>query len=175
MSPVYDFSVLRQLRKREGLTIGRITSRAGVSGAAISKLERNKLSPGLDTLFRLGKVFGMTATDLLSLAENRTAQRAQASRHVSDDFTFDAVAFSNVRLFLGRADKGGTVSKPEIHLDDYEVCWVLRGKVLLSLPDEKYSLGQGEAVQFDAILEHTYCAIEDCEILIAHVRKGKRF
>ena len=70
---------------------------------------------------------------------------------------------------------GARVSRPEIHGDDYEVCWVRRGHVRLSLPDERHELGPGEALQFDAILEHTYEALEPSEVVILHLHKGKRF
>ena len=36
-------------------------------------------------------------------------------------------------------------------------------------------LGAGEAIQFDALLEHRYKALEDTRLLIAHIQKGKRF
>jgi transcriptional regulator with XRE-family HTH domain len=172
---MYDFSVLRGLRKREGLTIQEVSGRARVSPAVISKLERNRTLADLATLFKLGRVFGVTAADLLALAESRTAQRTSASRHVSGDFTFDAVRYSNVQCLHGQARKRGRVSRPEIHRDDYEVCWVLRGAVRIALPNERHVLKAGQAVQFDAVFEHTYQAIEDCEILILHLPKGKRF
>ena len=72
--PVYDFSVLRELRKREGMTIAALSKRSGISSAVISKLERNQTLAELDTLYRLSKVYGLTATDLLALAESRIAQ-----------------------------------------------------------------------------------------------------
>jgi transcriptional regulator with XRE-family HTH domain len=78
---MYDFSVLRQLRKREGLTIADLSSRSGVSPAVISKLERNQTSAELPTLFYLGRAFGMNATDLLMLAESRTAHRSKETQH----------------------------------------------------------------------------------------------
>ena len=39
---MYDFSFLRQLRKRDDLTIGAVSARSGISAAVISKLERNQ-------------------------------------------------------------------------------------------------------------------------------------
>jgi mannose-6-phosphate isomerase-like protein (cupin superfamily) len=67
------------------------------------------------------------------------------------------------------------VSNPEIHHDDLEVCWVLRGRIRVQLPHEQPVIKAGECVQFDAILQHSYEVIEDCQILILHLKKGKRF
>ncbi|RKX92599.1 MAG: hypothetical protein DRZ90_13690, partial [Spirochaetes bacterium] len=40
-SVFYDFSILRNLRKRSGFTIADVSEKSGVSQAVISKLERN--------------------------------------------------------------------------------------------------------------------------------------
>ncbi|MBN1676579.1 MAG: helix-turn-helix domain-containing protein [Kiritimatiellae bacterium] len=171
---MYDFTVLRTLRKRRGLTIADISDQSGVSQAVISRLERNQTMAELETLFKLGRVFGMNPSELLALAESQTGQLKKSSVHVSDDFRFQEVSYSNVRCLIGAAKKGGKVHKPRVHEDDYEVCWVLEGRVRFYLPNETYDLEAGDALQFDAILEHTYEALDDCRLLILHLRKGKR-
>src|SRR5882672_8779493 len=92
---IYDFSVLRSLRKQHDLTIEQVAGRSGISSAVISKLERNQSVAELETLFRLAHVFDMTATDLLALTEKRTSQRAAAVSHVGGDFIFKEVMYGN--------------------------------------------------------------------------------
>ncbi len=172
---VYDFSVLRTLRKRDGLTIAALSERSGVSPAVISKLERNQTSAELSTLFSLGRAFGLSATDLICLAESRTAHRVGESSHTTGGFAFREIRYGNLRLLFGEGRAGGKAQKPEIHGDDFETCWVLEGCVSVTLPDEKHVLKAGECIQFDAVLEHTYEVIEDARILIVHMKKEKRF
>jgi len=172
---MYDFEILRELRKRAGWTIDELSARTGVSPAVISKLERNQTSAELATLFSLSRAFDMNTTDLLLLAESRTAHRTSESSHRSGAFTFRDIQYGNIRALLGEAKAGGKVSNPEIHHDDLEVCWVLRGCIRLQLPHENPVIKAGECVQFDAILEHAYEVMEDCQILILHLKKGKRF
>ncbi|MEI6035271.1 MAG: helix-turn-helix domain-containing protein [Verrucomicrobiae bacterium] len=174
-SPMFDFSVLRGLRKRDGLSIEQVSKSSGVSAAVISKLERNQTSAELSTLFRLGRVFGINTTELISLAESRTAQLARSTTRQSGAFHFKEIAYGNARLLFGSAPGGATVSRPEIHRDDYEICWVLSGKVEINLPHERHVIEAGGGIQFDAILDHTYAALEACQVIIAHLRKGKRF
>lgn len=171
----YDFSVLRELRKHHGMTIGEVSGRSGISGAVISKLERNQSMAEVDTLFRLGRVFGMNAADLLALAESRTAHKKGAVPHASNGFTFNEVDYANVRCLHGTAKAGSTVSRPEIHRDDFEVCWVLCGHLRITLSSEMHDLKQGDALQFDAILPHSYEALTDVEVIILHLVKPKRF
>jgi transcriptional regulator with XRE-family HTH domain len=172
---MFDFAILRQLRQREGWTLASLAARAGVSTAVISKLERNQTAAELSTLFSLSRAFGLSVTDLLQLAEARTAHRSRERARQSGAFAFRQVSYGNVRALLGRARAGATVSTPEIHRDDYEMCWILSGRVRVALPHERHDLAAGDCVQFDAVLEHTYEVIEDCEILILHLRKDKRF
>lgn len=172
---MYDFSILRSLRKRENLNIADVSEKSGVSAAVISKLERNQTVAELETLYKLSHVFGLNPSDLLAIAETRSAQKTNASVHSADGFKFREIRYGNIRSLLGDAKSGAKVSRPKIHQDDYELCWVLSGKLAFYLPNEHFELTAGEAIQFDALLEHTYEAIEDCQILIIHIRKNKRF
>lgn len=170
----YDFSILRNLRKAQGFTIADIAQASGISTAVISRIERNQAVPELDTLFRLGKAFGITATNLLGLAEFRTAQTTSSQHYVSGGFQFQNINFTNLQCFLGSALAGGTVNRPEVHQNDHEVCWVLQGSIEMMLNEERHVLKEGDAIQFDAVLTHTYKALSDCRILTIHIHKGKQ-
>lgn len=172
---IYDFSVLRGLRKREGLTIGQVAERSGVSTAVISKLERNQTTAELETLYKLARVFQMSASDLIGLAEARLAHKIDSTRYEHDGFDFEKISYANASCFYGHANKGAEVKRPEIHHDDFEICWVVEGSIELSLPSEKQIISAGSAIQFDAILEHSYQALEDSKFIIMHIRKDNRF
>ncbi len=179
MSPeqesICNFMVLRDLRKREHLSIAELSERSGVSASVISKLERNQSSAEMDTLYRIARVFGMTLSDLISLAENQTAHLVREEKYKSGDFQFNRVGYNNLRAMHALAKKGSRLSKPELHRDDYELLWVLRGRMKITLPNESYTLTQGMSIQFDALLSHSYEVLEDSELVILHLRKGKRF
>lgn len=172
---MYNFSVLRVLRRRENLTIAELSERAGVSTAVISKIERNQTIPEIKTLFRLARVFGVTASELLALMESQTAQCKQETERIVEDFHFREIEFSNSLCFYADAPKGAKRSNPDAHRDDYEICWVLDGVIKIVLPYETHKLTTGECLQFDALFEHTYEVLEDCRVIIQHIRKNKRF
>lgn len=171
----FDFSLLRNLRKRQCLTIEQVSAQSGVSAAVISKVERNQSAAELDTLYRLARVFGMSAADLLSLAESPFAHRAQETGHATEGFRFRQVRYANARAMVGEASAGSRISRPEIHSDDFELCWVLEGRLRIQLPHETCTLEAGQSLQFDAILEHTYEALSDCRLFLLHLRKDKRY
>ena len=121
---ICDFGILRELRKRENMSIAELSEQSGVSASVISKLERNQNTAEMDTLYRIARVFGLTLSDLISLAENKTSHCVEAERYK---------------------------------------------------PNESYELTRGMSIQFDALLPHTYETLEETEIIIVHLRKGKRF
>lgn len=171
----FDFTVLRQLRKNRGMTLEEVAQAAKLSIAVVSKLERNQTVAELETIHKLGRVFDMSASELLKMAESPFAHRASESNDSSEGFHFRRLAYGNAMALFARASKGAALSRPEIHQNDYEICWALKGTVRLSLPFESHELKAGEGLQFDAILEHTYEALADCELLILHLRKVQRF
>jgi transcriptional regulator with XRE-family HTH domain len=179
MAPVtdkpLDFSIVRELRKRAGLTLSEVAERAGLSIPVVSKLERNQTRCELDTLYRIARVFGLTASDLLGLAEDCTAQAGTVRTYNSGPFTFEQLRFRGVTGFYGTAKAGESLSKPEAHGDEIEICWVRKGRIRIQLPREQHTLGAGEAVKFDAVLEHTYEILEDAELIIIHLTKTHRF
>jgi transcriptional regulator with XRE-family HTH domain len=171
----FDLSVLRTLRQQRHFTLSELSTASGVSVAVISKLERNQQTPSIDTLYRLGRAFGMSATDLLALAESSLAHRCAEKSHSSGQFKFREIRYANTVALIGEAPAGAAISRPEVHHDDTEVCWVLSGQLQLSLPHETFELTSGQSIQFDAIQEHTYAAHVDTRFIILHLRKDKRY
>ncbi len=171
----FDFQVLRALRQQHYMTLDALSSISGVSAAVISKLERNQQTPGIDTLYRLARAFGLSATDLLAMSEAALAHRVAEKSHSTGQFDFREIRYANLAALLGTAPAGANISRPEVHRDDTELCWVWEGRLQLTLPREVCDMRAGESVQFDAIQEHTYAAIEDTRFLILHLRKDKRY
>ena len=113
-----DFSIVRELRKRAGMTLEDVSKKSGVSIAGLSKLERNQNMIELDTLYRMARVFGLSATDLLNLAESCSAHCKTAEQYSSGPFDFEKVGFKGIDCFRASAKAGASLSKPEAHGDE---------------------------------------------------------
>ena len=178
MSPsehTLDFSIVRDLRKRAGMTLEDLSEKSGISIAGLSKLERNQNMIELDTLYRLARVFGLSATDLLNLAESCSAHCKDAETYTSGPFDFEKVSFKGIDCFHAKATAGGELSKPEAHGDEFEICWLLKGSIRITLPREQHTLTPGQALKFDAALPHSYEILENSEVSIIHLAKTHRF
>lgn len=171
----YDFSVVRRLRKRENFTLAQLAERSGISIAVISKLERNQSTAELETLYKIASVFGMTAADLIALAESPLAHRKRAESYQSGAFFFHRIRYANHTALLGEAEKGARLNRPDVHGDDLETCWVISGELRLTIGEQTLVLQSGESVQFDAIQNHTYEALSATIFVILHLKKGNRF
>jgi len=170
-----DFSVVRDLRKRAGMTLDDVSRQSGVSIAGLSKLERNQNMVELDTLYRLARVFSLSATDLLSLAESCSAKLKEVERYTSGPFKFERVQFKGINCFRATAKAGDSLRKPEAHGDEFEICWLHKGSIRITLPREQHTLKPGQALKFDAALEHSYDILESSEMSIIHIEKTHRF
>lgn len=62
---------LKQLRKKQGLTLAELAERTGSHVGNLSRIERGVAKPSLDLLYRLADALGLTITDIFSVAENR--------------------------------------------------------------------------------------------------------
>jgi transcriptional regulator with XRE-family HTH domain len=178
MSPTdltLDFSIVRELRKRAGMTLDDVSKKSGVSIAGLSKLERNQNMIELDTLYRIARVFGLSATDLLNLAESCSAHCKTAEVYTSGPFDFEKISFKGIECFQATAKAGGSLSKPEAHGDEFEICWLRSGSINISLPREQHTLKPGQSLKFDAALPHSYEILEDSEMTIIHLEKTHRF
>lgn len=109
------------------------------------------------------------------MAESSLAHRVNEISHRSGQFRFREIRYANAVALLGEAPAGADISRPEVHHDDTEVCWVWEGCLRLVLPHAAFELQAGQSIQFDAIQEHTYAALSDTRFLIMHLRKDKRY
>ncbi|WOO39410.1 helix-turn-helix domain-containing protein [Rubellicoccus peritrichatus] len=173
--PPLDFSFIRDLRKRESLTLEDVSNRSGISIGVLSKLERNQNLVELETLYRLGRVFGLSASAVLSLAEECSAHFKTAESYRSGPFDFHKVSYQGVECFHATAKAGESLQRPEAHGDEFEICWVQSGAIKICFTREEHTLRGGESLKFDAALHHTYEILEDADLFIIHLTKSHRF
>ena len=162
----YDFSIIRHIRKKLGLTIYGLSEKCGVSYVALSKLERNLGNPELKTLDRIARALGVQTHNLLALAEHDRPEVVSAE-HTLDEHGLNMyrAAFGNIIVSHATAAAGSSIDGMHEHRDDYEICFVLKGKVRLVVRNSEYDIVSGQAVRFDCIFEHRYVALEDVEAI----------
>lgn len=168
----YDFSIIRHLRKKMGLTIYGLSEKCGVSYVALSKLERNLGNPELKTLDRIARALDIETHNLLALAEHDRPQIVDAVKELDDTgFEFNRITVGGMHVSLVRGARGTAGAGDHTHGDDYEICFVLTGKVRLTVKNSDYDVNAGQAVRFDCIFDHNYELLEDSTMIHVLIAK----
>ena len=165
----FDFSVVRNLRKKWGLTSEKLAEKAGVTRSTVAKIESGEGNPTMGTIAALAGVFQLAPSELVHLAEKDRMEEAE-SRIVQDgDWRGLRIGFPDFEVFSTQAPAG--VHKefdPRFHENTAEVCMVLSGRLRLTVGEETRELSEGMAVRFKALHSHGFDILEDAEILLIH-------
>jgi transcriptional regulator with XRE-family HTH domain len=175
-----DFDVgarLRALRLMHGLSQRELAKRAGVSNAIISLIEQNRTSPSVGSLKKvldglpisLADFFGMelaqarqtffAAGDLVELAGGGISYR-QVGRDLAD---------RALQILHERYEPGADTGETMLRHSAEEGAVVIRGRIEVTVGDQRRVLGPGDAYYFDSRLPHRFRNIgeEVCEIVSA--------
>ncbi len=71
--------ILRDERKRKGLSMTRLAEKAGLSQSMISLVERDLRNPTLDTLLRVADLLELELSEILVTAKRAATQHIKAS------------------------------------------------------------------------------------------------
>ena len=178
-------SRLAALRQRRGWTLQQASAQTGVSASALSKIERNELSPTVATLQRIARGYAIDVVDLLSDPEApETLQRSLAGRRsvtrANAGTPYASNSCANALLCADLLDKRMTPIHSRVtarDTSDYDV-WpssdaeiflmVLRGQMVVhSQIYAPLTLGPGDSLYYDASTPHVWTSTgpEDAEVV----------
>ena len=177
---------VKALRRSLGLSLRDLAERSGVSAPMLSQVERGDTSPTLTVASKIASGLELTLSQLLRLdeAEHVVVVPAGSGRtrtrqgHVTEELTppqpGQRADVSRHVLEPGAAT-GGPEDPPMHEAGARETALVLGGELTLVIDGEERTLGEGDAVTFDADLPHHFENREDsrCEF-VAVVAAGLR-
>ena len=158
---------VRALREAMDLSLRDLAERTGVSAPMLSQVERGETSPTLAVANKIAAGLDLSLSQLLRLDEashvvvTRLADRRTRRRdgHRVDELT-PPLPGQRAELTLHALDPGastGGPGDPPIHEPgSRETIYVSSGSAALVVDGERYELGDGDAVTFDADLPHHF-------------------
>jgi len=161
---------IRELRRRRGLGIREVAQRSGVSHASISLIERDKISPSLDTLAAVLDALGTTIVGFFSSSRLLVAESpfygpddlpeiGKAStisyRMIGSRFANRAMLMMQERYAPG-ADTGELFSH-----NAQEAGLVTAGAIEVTVGDKTRVLEAGDAYYFDSRVPHRFRNVGD--------------
>lgn len=163
---------IRKVREEKGFTLKEIAEKVGVSESLISQIERDKVSPAIDTLFDIATALDI---DIPYIFADYKKKRDFIIIRKNER---DIIKHKNVVYELLSSKKneekipsidgyqitiapGGKSESGEYGHDGFEFGVVLSGTADISFANELYELREGDSIRFESSLPHTICNHSD--------------
>ncbi|MBB5936166.1 XRE family transcriptional regulator [Streptomyces zagrosensis] len=157
---------LKRLRLGKGLSISELSRRSKIGKATLSQLESGTGNPTIETVFSLARVLEVPISDLLDT-------RPPGGLRVVRAAEVDVLSGEGLELRpLQRIESGDTVFEvydQQVQADSRrnslghvgtEHTIVQAGRLGVRVAEQEVELGPGDYVGFDALLPHTYTALD---------------
>jgi len=172
---------IRRYRKQRGLTLRRLSEKAGCTQSYISQLEKGHTVPSLSMVGRLAAALDIKVVDLFSDVSNgedndwslRRADRRKIEYpdgNVSSQILVTRVSTKRMEPLISNIEPGGTSDTAEgmCHpTGTEEFVLVLRGQLDFQINGKRILLHEGDTLYFDGNLPHGWMnnGSEEAEVL----------
>lgn len=162
--PYHFGEKLRKVRERKGYTLKVVAQKAGVSESLVSQIERNHVSPAIDTLLALADVLDINLEYLFE--EYRKERPVKIIRNNErptiheDDITYEELSKPNyddtisVESYILKLPVGTHTHHGSYGHTGREIGIILKGKAKFVYENREYFLEEGDSVSFSAGAPH---------------------
>jgi transcriptional regulator with XRE-family HTH domain len=159
-------SRIRELRQAKGLTLKTVADHAKVTPSLLSQLERGKVNPSLSLLNLIASRLNVSVASLLESHE-----RAEAGSPVlrkGDRKTLFTEGRGRLQLLTRHYDlncefllnewqPGDSTGRDKVIHRGVECGFIIRGKLLVELGEDVYTLEAGDSITFPSSTPHRLC------------------
>ena len=159
---------LKQLRGRRHLSVRELALRSGVSHSTISLIERNRMSPSVETLSAVLDALGTTLTGFFS---DLKPSAAYSPFYTAEEFveigkqgriSYRMIGINHPNrqlLMLHETYAPGADSGTEFFHSAQEAGMVMRGEIEVTVGAHKRVLKQGDGYYFDSRQSHHFRSV----------------
>lgn len=185
--PYHFGEKLRAAREHKGYTLKIVAQKAGVSESLVSQIERNHVSPAIDTLLTLADVLDVNLEYLFE--EYRKDRPVQITRKderptiTEEDTIFEELGSpvstdkeNSFESYILRIPSGSQTHRGSYGHIGREFGFINKGKAKLIYNSKEYILEAGDSVSFSATVPHVVVNAGDEEVeAIWFVTPAQRF
>jgi transcriptional regulator with XRE-family HTH domain len=157
---------LRAVRERKGCTLKQIAAAAGVSESLVSQIERNKVSPAIDTLLAIAEALDINLEYLFEeFRQKRKVNviRAGERRTLNeDDVIYEELAkpaendgTHALESYMITIPAGARTHRGSYGHLGRELGVIIEGEASFEYEQTKYILKAGDSISFSASIPHT--------------------
>ncbi|RDJ04291.1 cupin domain-containing protein [Rhizobium grahamii] len=155
---------LRELRRRRDLSVRELAIRSGISHSTISLIERDKMSPSVDTLGAVLDALGTTLTGFFSdLQSSLPYSPFYASTDLVEIGNQDTISYRvigldhpNRQMLMLHERYAPSGDSGELTHSAQEAGMVISGAVEVAVGNQKRVLRPGDGYYFDSRLPHRF-------------------
>lgn len=158
-------ALLRAIRNSRNLTIKEVAAKASISSSLLSQIERNRISPSLDTLLQILEVYGVPPDkffkDYETSAKVEIIRRDERKIYQRKGFKYETLcgdsqakgnhSFNAFFLELAPGQERGDAG--DGHLGR-ELGIIVEGSAKLLYGEETYEIQKGDAISFFSQIPH---------------------
>lgn len=164
--PYHFGEKIRAIREKKHLTLKAVAQQAGVSESLVSQIERNRVSPAIDTLLALATVLDINLeylfeeynksrpVNIIRYGERRTLHEEDVLyEEISKPSEKDGV--HSIEGYLITIPPGSHTHRGNYGHLGREMGMILSGCGILHYENNTYELNEGDSVNFSAEVPHT--------------------
>lgn len=156
---------IRSMRKKMGMTQKELAGQVGLTPSFISQLEKNLISPSLDSLFKLSEKLNVQPFYFLTDGEGDFIQKKLIKPEERLEVRFPGLKGKNIKSqllvsdtlnrrmepFLVSLDEGAEVKGHFYNHKGDEFVYVIRGEIRVEFQEEKFILKQGDSFYIGSV------------------------
>lgn len=162
--PYHFGEKIRTVREKKGLTLKSVAQQAGVSESLVSQIERNKVSPAIDTLLTLADVLDINLEFLFEEYHKTrpvdVIHKDERRQITEGDILYEEIAsvksdgHNSLETYEITVPPGAQTHRGSYGHLGREIGYILEGKCRLQYENYVYDLKAGDSVSFSASAPH---------------------
>jgi len=167
---------IKRIRLSKGMTLMDVAKAVGCSVGLLSQIETGKVSPSLKTLFGIAACLRVPVGSLFDESLRREKPVfIKASERSKEATIFEGLNVENivasdvgtdgeVKVVWATLEAGASTGEiPHTH-PGKEIGIILKGKAEVVIGEERYQLGPGDSIYFQADIPHTWRNVGDEQV-----------
>lgn len=166
---------LRRIRRQQGLSLAALAQRSGVSRAMLGQVELGRSMPSIAVLVKVAQSLDLPVTAFLRRGgdDSVTLIRVGESKslvshhgHFRARYLFPMLTPGGAEFYEVRLDHLGNEQVAPYPAGTRVNLVVTRGSVEISVDRQRYALATGDAIRFDADVEHGYRNLNETDAIM---------
>ena len=162
----YNFGEkIRKVREKKKLTMKEVAEKAGVSESLVSQIERNKISPAIDTLLKIIDVLEIDLEYIFSdYKRNKSIDLVRAgdrNKIIIKDVVYEELSSMragddehSIEAYYLEIKEGGEKGSTEYGHKGKELGIIIEGEGEFIIGNKSYKLGEGDSISFESDVPH---------------------